>query len=583
MSEEHPVAGPADPLIGTVLAERYRIEKRLGEGGMGAVYLARHVILEKIVALKILHAEYARRRELVERFLHEAKAASRIRHEHVIDITDFGETADKNVFFAMEYLEGYDLATMLDRTGPVDWRRAKSIILQICAALQAAHEAGVIHRDLKPENIYLIERLGHPDFVKVLDFGVAKLTEIEEGRERRLTRTGMVFGTPEYMSPEQARGEKPDPRVDIYATGCILFEMLTGDVPFRGDNFMGVLSKHLFDPAPLLTERTHRADLPEGIQGVLTQAMAKDKNDRFASMNELAVALDTLDSTEGITYHAPTTLTPEKSRRHPVGGAAAAVAASVMAAGRPSAARQTPAGPPRTSAARPAPAAPGRPAVQGKKLVAESFDDDTETTLRKARPLQPVSLEHDETTDEQLPARGPRGFVVFLLGGAVAVGLGLGALFVVRSLRAGDPAAAPGPASVPVIEAPPPVVTSPVPDPTPVPAAAPPDAAPAVIPTAPEPEPVVEASPPDAGPEPTVITLEPEPEPEPEPEKPSRRSSSRRRDRRHAAPPVIVPDRPPVVAPPPAVHEPEPEPDPAPAHDPVTVPKSDLKDPFKRK
>src|SRR5215468_7731814 len=225
MSEEHPVIGVGestrDPLVGSVLAERYRIEKKLGEGGMGAVYLAKHVILEKIVALKILHDEYARRRELVERFLHEAKAASRIRHEHVIDITDFGETQNKNVFFAMEYLDGHDLASELDR-GQIPWPRIKSISLQICAALQAAHEAGVIHRDLKPENIYLIERLGNPDYVKVLDFGVAKLTELSEGGERRLTRTGMVFGTPEYMSPEQARGEKPDSRVDVYAAGCIL-------------------------------------------------------------------------------------------------------------------------------------------------------------------------------------------------------------------------------------------------------------------------------------------------------------------------------------------------------------------------
>src|SRR5687768_3088673 len=157
MSEEHPDIGgnTADPLIGTVLADRYRIERRLGEGGMGAVYLARHVILEKIAALKILHDEYARRRAPVERCLHEPKAASRIRHEHVIDITDFGETATKNVFFAMEFLDGQDLATELDRMGPLPWPRAKSIMLQICAALQAAHEAGVIHRDLKPENIYL--------------------------------------------------------------------------------------------------------------------------------------------------------------------------------------------------------------------------------------------------------------------------------------------------------------------------------------------------------------------------------------------------------------------------------------------
>ena len=312
MSEEHPVVGtsPRDPLVGSVLGDRYRIERKLGEGGMGAVYLARHVILEKLVALKILHDEYARRRELVERFLHEAKAASRIRHEHVIDITDFGETATKNVFFAMEFLDGHDLASELDR-GQVGWPRIRSIILQICAALQAAHEAGVIHRDLKPENIYLIERLGNADYVKVLDFGVAKLTELEEGKERRLTRTGMVFGTPEYMSPEQARGEKPDSRVDVYALGCILFEMVTGDVPFRADNFMGVLTKHLFDPQPLVAERTARTDLPPGLQDVITQALAKDKSQRFGSMNELAVAIDTLDNSEGVMFQSGA----EKARR----------------------------------------------------------------------------------------------------------------------------------------------------------------------------------------------------------------------------------------------------------------------------
>src|SRR5215475_1549595 len=133
MTGEYPtIGGPPDPLIGTVLADRYRIERRIGEGGMGAVYLARHVMLEKIVALKILHAEYARRRELVERFLHEAKAASRIRHQHVIDITDFGETPDKNVFFAMEFLDGRDLAVVLDREGALAWPRAKSIALQLC-------------------------------------------------------------------------------------------------------------------------------------------------------------------------------------------------------------------------------------------------------------------------------------------------------------------------------------------------------------------------------------------------------------------------------------------------------------------
>jgi eukaryotic-like serine/threonine-protein kinase len=309
MSEEHPALGP-DPLIGTTLVDRYRIERKLGEGGMGAVYLARHVILEKIVALKVLHDEYSRRRELVERFLHEAKAASRIRHEHVIDITDFGETKTKNVFFAMEFLEGKDLANELDRAGRLSWPRVKHIAHQLCDALQAAHVAGVIHRDLKPENIYLIERQGTHDFVKVLDFGVAKLTELEEGG-RRLTRTGMVFGTPEYMSPEQARGDKPDIRVDVYALGCIIFEMITGDVPFRADNFMGVLTKHLFDKIPRLAERTERRDFPEEVQAIVDKAMHKDREQRYATMKDLAAALDALPAIEPavtapVVHRAPT-------------------------------------------------------------------------------------------------------------------------------------------------------------------------------------------------------------------------------------------------------------------------------------
>ena len=210
----------ADPLVGQTLAGRYRIERKLGEGGMGAVYLGHHVALEKKVALKVLHGEFVRKADLIERFLQEAKAASKIRHDNVIDITDFGQTDDGLVFFAMELLDGRDLAEELglaQLAGEVmPWPRTRHIFLQICAALSAAHAKGIIHRDLKPENIYLVERLGQKDFVKLLDFGIAKLTEVnDEGR--KLTKTGMLFGTPEYMSPEQARGEKVDQRVDVYA------------------------------------------------------------------------------------------------------------------------------------------------------------------------------------------------------------------------------------------------------------------------------------------------------------------------------------------------------------------------------
>src|SRR5262249_19190927 len=174
-----------DPMLGQVLAGRYLIQKKLGEGGMGAVYLAMHNVLEKQMALKILHGEFARKPDLVERFMQEAKAASRIRHENVIDISDFGITADGLVFFAMQLLHGHDLHEEIARARlsqtKLPWERSRKIFLQVCSALSAAHACGIVHRDLKPENIYLVEWLGHKDFVKLLDFGIAKLTEVSEG------------------------------------------------------------------------------------------------------------------------------------------------------------------------------------------------------------------------------------------------------------------------------------------------------------------------------------------------------------------------------------------------------------------
>ncbi|HEU4731055.1 MAG TPA: protein kinase [Kofleriaceae bacterium] len=284
-----------DPLLGQTLAGRYLIQKKLGEGGMGAVYLATHNVLEKQVALKVLHGEFARKADLVERFMQEAKAASRIRHENVIDISDFGHTPEGLVFFAMELLQGHDLHEEVARARMagqlLPWERSKRIFLQVCAALGAAHALGIIHRDLKPENIYLVEFLGEPDFVKLLDFGIAKQTELAEG-ERKLTRTGMLFGTPEYMSPEQARGETVDPRVDVYAMGCILYQLVTGRVPFEAENFMGVLSLHLTEPPPPIPPEVFDSiGAPRALAGVITQALAKDRNQRFSSIDELARAV----------------------------------------------------------------------------------------------------------------------------------------------------------------------------------------------------------------------------------------------------------------------------------------------------
>jgi hypothetical protein len=293
-----PIA-PADPLLGQTLAGRYLIHKKLGEGGMGAVYYAQHTVLEKAVALKVLHGEFARKGDLVQRFMQEAKAASRIRHENVIDISDFGSTPEGLVFFAMELLQGHDLHEDIarHRLGGVrmPWQRSRGIFLQICSALAAAHGQGVVHRDLKPENIYLVEWLGHRDFVKLLDFGIAKLTEVADG-DRKLTRTGMLFGTPEYMSPEQARGDNVDHRVDIYAMGCILYQLVSGRVPFEAENFMGILSMHLTEePPPIPPAVFAEIGAPPALADVIGKALAKDRNQRYQTVDDLANAVRALD------------------------------------------------------------------------------------------------------------------------------------------------------------------------------------------------------------------------------------------------------------------------------------------------
>jgi hypothetical protein len=285
------VVKDGDPYIGTKVADRYHVLRKLGEGGMGVVYLAEHVFIEKKVAIKILSDDFARKADLVARFMQEAKAASKIGHENIIDITDFGETASGSVFFVMEFLDGGDLAHHIRQGGPMLLDRARYIMNQLCRALGAAHSKGIIHRDLKPENIYLVTREGTPDFVKVLDFGIAKISSLDEGGSR-LTRTGMIFGTPEYMSPEQARGDRPDHRVDIYACGCILYEMLTGDVPFHAETFMGVLTKHMFEAPEPPSKRAPQANISPAIEAVALKALAKDRDQRYQTMKEFALAIE---------------------------------------------------------------------------------------------------------------------------------------------------------------------------------------------------------------------------------------------------------------------------------------------------
>jgi eukaryotic-like serine/threonine-protein kinase len=269
-------------VIGTVIDDRYRVLELIGEGGMGRVYLAEHVEIGKRVAVKILHPVYGRMPDLVERFRREARAASRIGHPHIVDVTDSGTTEDDSVYFVMEYLEGVELAHVIEREGALDLSRALQIATQICRALAAAHAVGVIHRDLKPENVFLTAREGSSDFVKVLDFGIAKSAETEQARTDRLTHPGMAMGTPEYMAPEQAAGRPADARTDVYAVGAILYEMLTGTAPYSGENFMEILTKKATQEPPPVSEL--RPGLPEAVVDLVERAMARRPRERPPSM-----------------------------------------------------------------------------------------------------------------------------------------------------------------------------------------------------------------------------------------------------------------------------------------------------------
>ncbi|HEY2903059.1 MAG TPA: serine/threonine-protein kinase [Polyangia bacterium] len=267
----------------------YNVTAKLGQGGMGVVFLAEHPVIGSKVALKAISPQFAHNNEVISRFVNEAKSVNQIGHSHIVDITDFGTTPERDFYFIMEYLQGETLAALIRRDGALPVDRALNIAAQIADALQASHEHGVIHRDLKPDNIYLIARDGVDDFVKVLDFGIAKLIT-QTPREGDGTRAGSFMGTPFYMSPEQCEGKTDiDHRADIYALGVILFEMLTGMVPFTGDGYGEILVKHMLVQAP--PARSIVPDLAPEIDAIVFRALSKNPGQRFQSMDEFRAAL----------------------------------------------------------------------------------------------------------------------------------------------------------------------------------------------------------------------------------------------------------------------------------------------------
>jgi tRNA A-37 threonylcarbamoyl transferase component Bud32 len=434
------VAGAAaDPNLGKMVAGKYKVEKLLGQGGMGKVYLAHNVPLDQKVVLKVLLPEYGQDPDTVKRFQHEGRAASRLRHPNVIQVMDFGAMEDGTLYMAMEFLPGKDLAHLISNEFPLGEKRIARIGAQILAALVEAHAQNIIHRDLKPENVMIEQRRGDPDFVKVLDFGIAKITDAKT----KLTAAGLVCGTPEYMSPEQAKGADLDPRSDLYSVGVIVYQMVTGLLPFDSDTPVGFLMKHLTEPPMPPSQRQPEVEVSPDLEAFIMRSLSKDPAARFPSAEEMREAL--------------LTCVPEAT------GPVRTATAQAVAAG----------------------ASPSKPGVKAPTAAAKAAPQAKPKTKVEAEPEAP-------------PAKsGGKGGLIAAAVAAVVLAGGAGAFFATRGggdAKAPATAAAPAPAAAapaapPAPTAPP--LASPAPaDPAPAAAATPP---PAVEPPAPP-------KPPEAGP-----------------------------------------------------------------------------------
>jgi serine/threonine protein kinase len=286
-----------DPLIGKVLGGRYRIDTLLGSGAVGRVYAGEHVLMKKPLAVKILHAEHAQDTEIVARFQREAAAAANIDHANVVAALDFGKLEDGTVYLALELVQGTNLRAEIAR-GPLGVRRALHVARQIALGLAAAHARNIVHRDLRPENVVLVEKDGDPDFVKVLDFGIAKLTD--ESGKNQLTKLGVVLGAMDYMAPEQALGKSVDGRADLYALGVVTYEMLCGARPYEGESASAILQLQLTKPAPSLAERAPEGGVPPEVEAFVMKLLAKEPKDRPAFAAAVATKLAELIASSSV-------------------------------------------------------------------------------------------------------------------------------------------------------------------------------------------------------------------------------------------------------------------------------------------
>lgn len=289
LAESHEISVVrADPLIGRIVADRYRILDPIGRGGMGIVYKVEHIRIGKLLAMKLLTGELSQNPIVVKRFKHEALTASKLSSPNTVQVFDFG-VSDGLTYLVMELVTGDDLGRMFRSVPNIPAHRLGRIVIQICNALGESHHLGIVHRDIKPENVMITQAANEADFVKVLDFGLAKLREGAELNE--LTSQGAIMGTPYFMSPEQVRGDAVDPRSDIYSLGAVMYRGLTGHYPFNGPTPMVVFAKHLTETPPSPTERAPQANIPDGISAIVMRALRKDASERFQTVEELQGAI----------------------------------------------------------------------------------------------------------------------------------------------------------------------------------------------------------------------------------------------------------------------------------------------------
>ena len=289
-----PATAVADP-AGLMVGGKYRILSRIGEGGMGAVYKVEHVSIGRPMAMKILHRDLSAHEQAVLRFEREARAASQLEHPHIILVSDFGVASDGSLYIVMEFLNGKDLFDVLKDERFMNAERTVHIMRQVCSGLAEAHRHGVIHRDLKPENIFLANDREFQDYVKILDFGIAKVLETGP-EERTLTAAGTVFGTPEYLSPEQAAGGEIDHRADLYSLGIIMYRMVTGRLPFTGGNKNSLIQRQLNEMPLPFGQRQMPQKVPEALERIIFRLLAKDPDDRYQTAEQLKDALERVDT-----------------------------------------------------------------------------------------------------------------------------------------------------------------------------------------------------------------------------------------------------------------------------------------------